>query len=147
MTSCPGPPAWTFACVILPPVNPVLLGAVFASGLAGDRRGGAAYAESGGFGFVPTVLCVAPVVFLALWALDPVSVVLSAVLLRRFGIFGLGGGRFLGGTLRFGGTGFLPRAFRCLWPSPGFPWKRKGVLKCNSFRILCGGTDVGPHSQ
>ena len=79
---------------------------------------------------------------LRLWALGPVSVVLSAVLLRRFGIFGLGGDRFLGGTFGFGGTGFLPRAFRCLWPSSGFPWKRKGVLKCNSFRILCGGTTV-----
>ena len=54
------------------------------------------------------------------------------------GSLGWGGDRFLGGTPGFGGTGFLPRAFLCLWPSPGFPWKRKGVLKCNSFRTLCG---------
>ena len=136
MTCCPGDTICLASLRLRYP--PVSLGASGASGLAGDRRGGAAYAESSGFRFVPTVLYVAPLVFLALWALGSVSVVLSAVLLWRFGIFGLWGGRFLGGTLRFGRTGFLPCAFRCLLPWPGFPWKHKGVLKCDSFRILGG---------
>ena len=76
----------------------------------------------------------------AFGGLAPGLIVFLAVFLWGLGTLGPGREWFLWSRFGLGLTGFLPRAFRCPWPPPGFPWKRKGVLKCNSFRSMCGGT-------
>ena len=74
----------------------------------------------------------------AFGGLAPGLIVFLAVFLWGLGTLGPGREWFLWSRFGLGLTGFLPRAFRCPWPPPGFPWKRKGVLKCNSFRSMCG---------
>ena len=76
----------------------------------------------------------------AFGGLAPGLIVFLAVFLWGLGTLGPGREWFLWSRFGLGLTGFLPRAFRCPWPPPGFPWQRKGVLKCNSFRSMCGGT-------
>ena len=111
----------------------MFLRAGWAPDLAGNCVVCAAPAEAEGFS-PPTPLTSVPALrFLAFGGLAPGLVVLSA-----YFRFGLGGHRGFG--LGLGLMELLPLAFRCLWPPPGFPWKREGVFKGNSFRREYGGT-------
>ena len=120
----------------------MFLRAGWAPDLAGNCVVCAAPAEAEGFS-PPTPLTSVPALrFLAFGGLAPGLVVLSA-----YFRFGLGGHRGFGLGLGLGLMELLPLAFRCLWPPPGFPWKREGVFKGNSFRREYGGTLGRPRWQ
>ena len=118
---------------------PVLLGTGEAAGLAGDGPAGATPALAEVFLPLTLLLSVPASVCPAFGGLAPGLIVFLAVFIWGLGTLGPGREWFLWSRFGLGLTGFLPRAFRCPWPPPGFPWQRKGVLKCNSFRSMCGG--------